>query len=350
MIADYLHSQGRYSDAKRWYEAIFDPTAGNTPTAHPSERRVWQYREFRTEPVETLRQALASKAELSAYASDPFSPHAIARLRPGAYEKAMVMQYVDNLLDWGDSLFTQFTMESINEATMLYVLALDILGPRARDAGPCGDDLHDKSGKPIKKDYDHLAPALRAGHEFLIEAENLFVVEQLQYEPSTIELARGAAYARSALEADTGSGWFAGNGSGGTVQAYGWNEPEASYWAMSGGTSMGDMQLGTTLDGGDGIPVPQVRDGRTLVVEGDPLDPPVVGLPEIPDQLGRAGFSGHSLDTQPGLTVVDGSHRLRIRCPQCTRTPGSCSTPASPSASPTTASSTPTGIASRTAC
>jgi hypothetical protein len=316
VIADYLHSQGRYSDAKRWYEAIFDPAAGNTPTANAAAKRVWQYREFRTERVESLRQALASKAELSAYAADPFSPHAIARLRPGAYEKAMVMQYIDNLLDWGDSLFTQFTAESINEATMLYILALDILGPRARDAGPCSDDLHDKSGTPIKKDYDHLAPALRAGHEFVIEAENLFVVEQLEYTPSTIELARGAAYARSALEADTGGGRFAGNGHGngqgegdGAVRAYTWNEPGASYWAMSDGTPMGDMQLGTTLDGENGFPPPQLQDGRTLVVEGDPLDPPVVGLPEIPDQLGRAGFTGHSLDTQPGLTGDNGFHR-----------------------------------------
>jgi hypothetical protein len=307
VIADYSHSQGRYSDAKRWYEAIFDPAAQNAPPASRKYKRVWQFREFREEPVETLREALASTAELTAYESDPFSPHAIARLRPGAYEKAMVMQYVDNLLDWGDSLFTQFTAESINEATMLYILALDILGPRARDAGDCGDELRDKKGKLIPKDYEHVAPALRTGHEFVIEAENLFVTEQLELEPSAIELARGVAYTRSALEAENGASSMEGSAHRAT-QPFGWKHASPSFWTMSDGTPLSDFQLGTTLDGGNGSFDPHIPDGRTLVVEGDPIDPPAVGLPELPNKIERAGFSGHSLEMQPGLSLDD---RLR---------------------------------------
>ncbi|MBK8706155.1 MAG: hypothetical protein IPN33_23055 [Saprospiraceae bacterium] len=72
---------------------------------------------------------------VQAYEEDPFNPHAIARQRRMAYQKAVVMKYIDNLLDWGDKLFTQDTMESINEATMLYVLAQDILGPRPIELG-----------------------------------------------------------------------------------------------------------------------------------------------------------------------------------------------------------------------
>ena len=41
-----------------------------------------------------------------------------------------VMAYLDNLVDWGDSLFAQDTGEAINEATQLYVTAANILGPR----------------------------------------------------------------------------------------------------------------------------------------------------------------------------------------------------------------------------
>src|SRR6266849_5186264 len=40
------------------------------------------------------------------------------------------MKYLDNLIAWGDDLFQQDTVESINEATLLYVLASNILGPR----------------------------------------------------------------------------------------------------------------------------------------------------------------------------------------------------------------------------
>lgn len=41
------------------------------------------------------------------------------------------MKYLDNLIAWGDHLFQQDTMESINEATQLYVLAANILGEQA---------------------------------------------------------------------------------------------------------------------------------------------------------------------------------------------------------------------------
>ncbi|HET6213484.1 MAG TPA: neuraminidase-like domain-containing protein, partial [Micromonosporaceae bacterium] len=73
---------------------------------------------------------------LRTYLDDPFDPHAIAELRPVAYRRAVVMAYIDNLLDWGDMLFRQYTGESIDEARMLYILAYDLLGERPYDAGP----------------------------------------------------------------------------------------------------------------------------------------------------------------------------------------------------------------------
>ena len=311
VIADYLHSQGQYADAKRWYEAIFDPAAGSKPTANPAYKRVWQFREFREELIETMRAALDNAAEVSVYEHDPFSPHAIARLRPGAYEKAMVMQYIDNLLDWGDSLFTQFSAESINEATMLYILALDILGPRARDAGDCGEEKLDKQGNPIKKDYEHLAPALRAGHEFVIEAENLFVIEQVRREPSQIELAKGIAVA--AVEAETGGFSPAGNGA---IWPLGWQQPGPAFWTMSGGTPLSSLQLGGTLEGPNGSSPLPLADGRTIGLAGDPRDPPLVGPPGIPGAIRRGGYAGPSLDTQPGLSLDDGLRQLPSDAPQ----------------------------------
>ncbi|MCK4819940.1 hypothetical protein KA005_29510, partial [bacterium] len=65
-------------------------------------------------------------------AKDPFQPHRIARIYRDAYQKAVVMKYLDNLIEWGDYLFSQDTIESINEATHLYILAAKILGPRPR--------------------------------------------------------------------------------------------------------------------------------------------------------------------------------------------------------------------------
>ena len=42
------------------------------------------------------------------------------------------MKYIDNLIAWGDQLFRRDTIEAINEATLLYVLAYEHSGPTAR--------------------------------------------------------------------------------------------------------------------------------------------------------------------------------------------------------------------------
>ena len=77
---------------------------------------------------------IAEKADVitgyNAILANPFQPHVIARTRPGAYQWYVVMKYLDNLIAWGDSLFLQDTVETINEATLYYVLAANILGPR----------------------------------------------------------------------------------------------------------------------------------------------------------------------------------------------------------------------------
>jgi len=151
LIANHLNSQAQYEDAQRWYHYIFNPTSDKLPFDYyfitdpvkKKEReldRVWQFVEFRNHTVETLKDILSDKEAIYAYEHDPFNPHAIARLRLGAYMKNIVMKYIDNLIDWGDSLFAQDTMESVNEATMLYVMALEILGPRPAELGDCGDE------------------------------------------------------------------------------------------------------------------------------------------------------------------------------------------------------------------
>ncbi|MGW0809826.1 hemopexin repeat-containing protein [Nonomuraea sp. NPDC002799] len=95
------------------------------------------------------------EALLRAYRDDPFDPHAIAELRPAAYRRAVVMAYLDNVLDWGDLLFRQYTMESLDEARMLYILAYDLLGRRPQSVGP----RHLSQAKT----YDELDPAASDG-------------------------------------------------------------------------------------------------------------------------------------------------------------------------------------------
>lgn len=157
MIATRLTKNGRYADADRWYRYIFDPTGG-APGDGPE--RFWNVRPFRENinlaSIQAQLDALADgnpnaqelkalfdlgadtdgaagiAAQIAQWRDNPFNPHLIARLRIVAYQKSVVMKYVKNLLEWGDSLFRRDTMESINEATQLYILASQILGPRPR--------------------------------------------------------------------------------------------------------------------------------------------------------------------------------------------------------------------------
>ena len=160
LIADHLNSQGQFAAAQRWYHYIFDPTAEGTGVD-----RVRRYLGLRNQTWPTMRRILTNGAAIDAYESDPFNPHAIARLRLSAYAKSVVMKYVDNLLDWGDRYFAQFTMESVNEATMLYAMAADILGERPSEAGDCGQS-------PEAMTYAQIRPTLDKASPFLIELES----------------------------------------------------------------------------------------------------------------------------------------------------------------------------------
>lgn len=136
LIADHLNAEGKYKEADFWYRKIFDPAA-SFHSGPGDKDRYWQYVEFRGQSIPKLKDLLNDPAAIAEYENNPFNPHAIAGVRSGAYQKAVVMKYVDNLLDWGDSLFRRDTWESNTEAMLLYQLANDILGKRPQETGSC---------------------------------------------------------------------------------------------------------------------------------------------------------------------------------------------------------------------
>ncbi|MEJ2248159.1 MAG: neuraminidase-like domain-containing protein [Candidatus Lokiarchaeota archaeon] len=137
LIATRLSNNQRFEEAQKWFHYIFDPTKDID--------NCWNFRPFYDQNNEDLIQDLLNilssensdenkKEEflyqIERWMHDPFNPHLVARLRIGAYQKTVIMKYIDNLIAWGDNLFRQFQTESINEATQLYILASDILGKR----------------------------------------------------------------------------------------------------------------------------------------------------------------------------------------------------------------------------
>ena len=139
-IATQLSSRQQYADAQRWFHTIFDPTNTNDTWSAPT--RFWKVKplmeaaDVQVDNWATFAGAPSSdeaedfEEQVAAWEADPFDPHAIAKMRPIAYGRAVIVHYVENLLSWGDHLFRQDTMETVNQAAQLYVLAGEVLGER----------------------------------------------------------------------------------------------------------------------------------------------------------------------------------------------------------------------------
>lgn len=176
-VACALSKNRRFEEAREWFHYIFDPTDTSND---PSPARYWRFRPFRESaglPIEDLIQRLADPADrspeklefrslIAQWKNDPFKPHLVARMRLRSYMYAVIMKYLDNLIDWADQLFRRDTMESLNEATQLYVLASQILGRRP-------ESLPHRT-RPKVKSYIELASALPDElTNALVDAENL---------------------------------------------------------------------------------------------------------------------------------------------------------------------------------
>lgn len=148
----YLRDQ-QFENAQKWLHYIFDPTS--TETTSPAPARYWKFKPFvelhsesdngipaaiqrLLDLLEGSEEGAAAYKQLEDQIKDwrenPFNPHRIAMNRVKAYQMATVMKYIDNLVEWGDQLFRRDTMESINEATQLYLLAAEILGRKPQQS------------------------------------------------------------------------------------------------------------------------------------------------------------------------------------------------------------------------
>lgn len=143
LIAQRLSENNQFFEAQKWYHYIFDPTSTsylNNDTAGVGKQRFWKFQPFYANANSTLtlenvlseiRTAMpGTTTQLAASMEHPFEPYMLGRIRPFAFMKNVLMKYLDNLIAWGDHLFQRDTMESINEASQLYILASNLLGSR----------------------------------------------------------------------------------------------------------------------------------------------------------------------------------------------------------------------------
>jgi hypothetical protein len=151
-VAKALATHQRFAEALRWLHLIFDPTA-----SLPTQQRhllplfgaplppYWKFRPFAEAGqginIDTLlanysHHTLDStdvellNAQITYWKREPFEPYGIARMRIRAFQWRTLFDYLDVVIGWADQLFKQDTIESINQATQLYLLAWELLGRR----------------------------------------------------------------------------------------------------------------------------------------------------------------------------------------------------------------------------
>jgi hypothetical protein len=113
-----------YANAQSWLETLFNPQMRVAPLFPPPAETDWL-------PYWTCR-ALGLPDNYPVELQGLTNPDAIARGAPSHYRKAIFMLYLNNLIAWGDMLYRQVTRDTLNEAKLLYVRALSLLGPLSK--------------------------------------------------------------------------------------------------------------------------------------------------------------------------------------------------------------------------
>ena len=173
-IAQLLSQNQQFEDAQTWFQYIFNPTRQGSA---PAPQRFWIPKPLHDltsakilqQQINNLLEAVnqgnpAAVAEINTWRNDPFNPFVLADQRPVAYMKSTVMSYLDNLIAWGDNLFSTESREALSEATLLYVIASEILGPQPVAVTP---------PQSADESFDQLEPSLDAFANAMVEIENV---------------------------------------------------------------------------------------------------------------------------------------------------------------------------------
>ncbi|WP_265027604.1 Tc toxin subunit A-related protein [Wolbachia endosymbiont (group B) of Chorthippus parallelus] len=123
LVAYLFNQEQKFAEARRWYQYVFNPTNRGC--------NAWQFLPFKTKCGNSYGNEKCDSEKLI----DLLDPYKEADKKKISYEKYVIMSYIDNLVDWGDMLFSQNSWEGINQATMLYVRAWNLLGEKPKKKG-----------------------------------------------------------------------------------------------------------------------------------------------------------------------------------------------------------------------
>ncbi|MEU9144234.1 neuraminidase-like domain-containing protein [Streptomyces sp. NPDC048349] len=194
LMAQRLSANQRFAEAQQWFHKIFDPTSragGRSPARYWITKPFYLQKDYQRQRIEDILKRLAEgdageRRRVEEWLADPFQPDVVAKFRTTAYQKAVVMRYLDNLISWGDHLFREGTLESLNLATQMYVLAAELLGPRPVSVPP--------PNEPAPLSYAELRARDAAAPDPVTAAEHLIPVGGTQPPPAGISPGLGLGW------------------------------------------------------------------------------------------------------------------------------------------------------------
>lgn len=173
LLAEQYASNGKFEKALHHLDMMVNFRAQNVT----NPRDYWRVKLFAetdaTTSLSTLLQSLSNpnaspttrtalddlERQMKVWAKDGFNFHLMGNYRPEAYMKWIVIKYIQILCDWGDKLFRQYTLESLNQATIYYTLALKLLGKKP--------SIADAKTKQNPKSYSELTAPSNIANSFL---------------------------------------------------------------------------------------------------------------------------------------------------------------------------------------
>lgn len=128
-----LQSQ-QFDQALKMCHYIFNPLASGS-----DDTRFWRFPPFKEVNAENVLETLflglrpnQPDDAITEWRDNPFQPHVVARSRPSAYMKWVVIKYIELLIAYGDFYFRQNTLETIPLAIQCYIQAAHLYGPRGQ--------------------------------------------------------------------------------------------------------------------------------------------------------------------------------------------------------------------------
>ncbi|MCO8312359.1 neuraminidase-like domain-containing protein [Pseudomonas mandelii] len=126
LVGSRLSAEGRFHEAQKWFEYVFNPLAREvTPPEDPppdepsiiAAPAYWRCRPLQNDDIECSYESAA-----------PSDPDAIGYCAPIHFKIAIFLRYLENLIEWGDSLYRHLDYDSMVHASLNYQRALALIG------------------------------------------------------------------------------------------------------------------------------------------------------------------------------------------------------------------------------